>query len=415
MNYLRAVPRNAEERNEQRKAARLSLDTSAHGGTKYAELLARLESEGSFRSRKLSPGMRGSKSVGALSQILRGDSGAEAQPLDMERTSQPPPSTAALPLSFPPIERRVGEIEDQQGSGPMEVDMEKGVRGRSSALIALQSGDSLGAEGATYQTEAAAATAPPPQPSMGSGPRVVKRVAFNMQSRSSPSPSSSVPAAVISAADPHVPPSSSKTESAQAGGPVTKPQDLESLMRRLHFHHDRGLSRDALAEGLHHLGYDLAPTEMAVLMDHLDLDADQRVKASEFIASQMDWGALQRSNRDLWLECARRAFADLDSNADGWVTAQELVSSLRKKLPEAEVDYAVEDALLEAGMAEAEDIDFEGFLNMLHVGSMESLDSLDQYDSRYDPRHSALDALDLSTHGMGRLSTVPENNETNIL
>ncbi len=41
--YLRTAPRNEEEREEQRKAARLSLDTSAHGGQEYGDLLRRLE------------------------------------------------------------------------------------------------------------------------------------------------------------------------------------------------------------------------------------------------------------------------------------------------------------------------------------------------------------------------------------
>ena len=43
-NYLRAAPRSEEERQEQRKAARLSLDTSAHGGERYRQLLHRLDS-----------------------------------------------------------------------------------------------------------------------------------------------------------------------------------------------------------------------------------------------------------------------------------------------------------------------------------------------------------------------------------
>lgn len=42
--YLRTAPRSEEERAEQRKAARLSLDTSAHGGDHFADLLKRLES-----------------------------------------------------------------------------------------------------------------------------------------------------------------------------------------------------------------------------------------------------------------------------------------------------------------------------------------------------------------------------------
>ena len=44
-----------------------------------------------------------------------------------------------------------------------------------------------------------------------------------------------------------------------------------------------------------------------------------------------------------------------------------------------QVDYAVEDALVEAGHAAAEEVDFEGFLRMLHrTGTHDSLDALEQ-------------------------------------
>lgn len=55
--------------------------------------------------------------------------------------------------------------------------------------------------------------------------------------------------------------------------------------------------------------------------------------------------------RDLWLECARRAFAGLDADSDGRLSVETLIGTLRDKLPATEVDYAVEDALVEAGYA----------------------------------------------------------------
>ncbi len=57
--------------------------------------------------------------------------------------------------------------------------------------------------------------------------------------------------------------------------------------------------------------------------------------------------------RELWLECARRAFEGLDADSDGRLTVDSLIATLRAKLPAAEVDYAVEDALVEAGYAGA--------------------------------------------------------------
>lgn len=54
--------------------------------------------------------------------------------------------------------------------------------------------------------------------------------------------------------------------------------------------------------------------------------------------------------RGKWLAAARRVFEGLEGGAPGGVAAGELVARLAAKLPAAEVDWAMEDALLEAGL-----------------------------------------------------------------
>ena len=68
-------------------------------------------------------------------------------------------------------------------------------------------------------------------------------------------------------------------------------------------------------------------------------------------ASASQHVGLQRSCdcRDQWLECARAAFASMDSTETGHITSSQLVSMLSTKLPAEEVEHAVEDALMEAG------------------------------------------------------------------
>ncbi len=58
---------------------------------------------------------------------------------------------------------------------------------------------------------------------------------------------------------------------------------------------------------------------------------------------------LSVDHRDQWLECARAAFASMDSAEKGHITSSQLVSLLSTKLPAEEVEHAVEDALMEAG------------------------------------------------------------------
>lgn len=52
--------------------------------------------------------------------------------------------------------------------------------------------------------------------------------------------------------------------------------------------------------------------------------------------------------RELWMDAAKKVFADLEKHSDGKLPAA-LRSMVREKIPEAEVEYAIEDALVEAG------------------------------------------------------------------
>lgn len=139
-----------------------------------------------------------------------------------------------------------------------------------------------------------------------------------------------------------------------------------------------------LGEGLAKLGFVLEDSELNALMDQLDLNKDGVIGRSEFLASQMDWGFLQEDCRDLWLQCAQRAFAALDTDQDGKLSSRQLVEMLRSKLPAHEVDWALEDMMIEAGYADADEVDFEGFLRMARAGSQDPLDSLEQYEPRLD-------------------------------
>ena len=44
-------------------------------------------------------------------------------------------------------------------------------------------------------------------------------------------------------------------------------------------------------------------------------------------------------------------FADLEGDSQGKVSSAALINLVREKVPSSEVDYAVEDALVEAGYA----------------------------------------------------------------
>ncbi|KAL4853803.1 Calcium-dependent protein kinase 34 [Chlorella vulgaris] len=479
--YLRAAPRTEEERSAQRKAARLSLDTSAHGGDEYKRLLRQLET---IDYRHKTP-FRASKSSGSLMTAGRQAAALEAaqrqqQQQDQRRQQQDQqqrqnqqqavpvrpgggaggwphlsPSaaagggTAAAPAAAP------AAADSGAAAGEAAPAEERG-RGRRAAKALLErlSAEPGGSNDGGMEDAPPAALQAAPQPQAAAegrqaglpagvtlaGPfagtaaqRPSKRVHFGGQEAAPVAEEDTSQPAAHSTQQQQQQQQGAQQQQGQtlagfsaaaaaaaaaAGGPgngsgvpavpgaVTDPKDLEQLMRRMQFRSNKGLGPGEMSEGLRLLGYDLEPSEAAILMQQLDLNADGQVYAPEFVASQMDWGVLQESNRELWLECARRAFAGLDSDSDGRLSVESLIGTLRRKLPAAEVDYAVEDALVEAGYADADEVDFDGFLRMLKVGSYDSLDALDQYDARYAGSTHNLRGMDLE--GSHHLDSVPE-------
>ncbi|KAK9904983.1 hypothetical protein WJX75_007021 [Coccomyxa subellipsoidea] len=148
----------------------------------------------------------------------------------------------------------------------------------------------------------------------------------------------------------------------------------------LHCREAEAVTEAELAQGLASLGFRLEASEARALVEKMDEHRSGAVRKSAFVASQLDWPAIQTDYREQWLAAARKVFEGFDG-ANG-LTIQRLMTVLREKLPAAEVDYAVEDALVDAGYKDEEEIDFEGFIRILRAGSADSLDNLDQYDPR---------------------------------
>lgn len=188
------------------------------------------------------------------------------------------------------------------------------------------------------------------------------------------------------------------------------------------------VSREEVAEGLAKLGYRLSPEELDRLLDQLDTANTGTVARSQLVASQIDWAVLQSNQAERWLSLARSAFAELDTDGDGHLSMEEIVASLRTKLPPAEVECAVRHALQEAsrsgegshhsssqhggsngsgggssqhGGSLRNGLNFRQFVRMLRAGSC---DSLDLYDDRLGGSYGSygslgsLSMLDKSTH-----------------
>lgn len=257
-------------------------------------------------------------------------------------------------------------------------------------------------------------------------------------------------------------------------------KQMEEIYRKLELTGD-AVDRETAAVALARMGYKLEPSEIGRLLEQVDTSNSGKVRRAALAASQIDWRYLQQNRVSDWLEIAHRAFASLDKDSDGRLAVEEIISSLKAKLPPDELRLTVQQAMQEAGheseyccqhcrvhrafvmlllaflkctclclhscctiwwpflfaepylkhlflvylcpqLAElicvfelvaedADHMDFEGFLRMLKVGSV---DSLDQYDARWDrptasPSVGSIDRLqsllDVSQHGSDGGST----------
>lgn len=189
-------------------------------------------------------------------------------------------------------------------------------------------------------------------------------------------------------------------------------EPMQAIYRSMQLNNSDTIDRESAAVALSQMGYKLDPTEVGRLLEQVDTSNSGKVRRAALAASQIDWRYLQQNQMSDWLDIARRAFASLDKNGDGCLCVGEIMDSLRTKLPPDELRLTVQQAMAEAGHGEdAEHMDFEGFLRMLKVGSV---DSLDQYDARWDRPLAASSVgsidrlqslLDVSNHGSDGGST----------
>mmetsp|Transcript_11822 Transcript_11822/g.32269 ORF Transcript_11822/g.32269 Transcript_11822/m.32269 type:complete len:1088 (+) Transcript_11822:41-3304(+) len=156
------------------------------------------------------------------------------------------------------------------------------------------------------------------------------------------------------------------------GGP-TQLAELQAVLERLHYKDDRDkVSFSQVSEGLHKLGYKLQPHEVEALLREVSIGGDN-VSQSAFLASQVDWREFQRNHREEWLECLRNAFQGLDKNKDGRICGEEILAILKEKLPEEEVNLAVQETMMDAAVMSEEGMSFDDFQALFHSDSVADL------------------------------------------
>ncbi len=162
-------------------------------------------------------------------------------------------------------------------------------------------------------------------------------------------------------------------------------EELQDVLRKLHYDNQQEVSFDKISEGLARLGYRLSPFEVETLLREVAGSSNTSLSQSQFIASQIDWRQFQTNHREEWLDCLKSTFNDICIHGQGRLQTEDLVKLLRDKLPEGEVNLAVEEILMDVGSS-IEGLDFDDFCRLVREDSRDSLSSMDLYDARYDTK-----------------------------
>lgn len=123
---------------------------------------------------------------------------------------------------------------------------------------------------------------------------------------------------------------------------------MQDIYRKLELTGD-AVDRESAALALSKLGYRLEPSEISRLLEQVDTSNSGKVRRAALAASQIDWRHLQQNHVDTWLAIAHHAFAALDRNSDGLLHVEEIMGSLKAKLPQDELRLTIQQAMQEAG------------------------------------------------------------------
>ncbi|KAI3425767.1 hypothetical protein D9Q98_007742 [Chlorella vulgaris] len=234
---------------------------------------------------------------------------------------------------------------------------------------------------------------------------------------------------------------SASLESSMHGGasallPVATPysQRLAQLFDRLQLKPGQKMDQKQLQLALQEIGYHLHEAEAHELFDAVDVERRGALSQAELAAGLIDWKAFQDTYKDRWLDCARRAFAELDVGGRGALDASDIAAAFGSHLTPYEVDAAVHQALLEAtgGAAAASvlaatavngeggeagaaagrganfsspPIDFDHFLGLLRSQGPEDLELFESRLGGYPSRLPSMSADDLAPVGLQQRST----------
>mmetsp|Transcript_19537 Transcript_19537/g.62203 ORF Transcript_19537/g.62203 Transcript_19537/m.62203 type:complete len:628 (+) Transcript_19537:217-2100(+) len=174
-------------------------------------------------------------------------------------------------------------------------------------------------------------------------------------------------------------------EESEQGSEAGHLRELQTLFTSLDVNKQGHLSFDDLFQGLRQAGYHLTDNEVEHLKSTMDVDMDGTINYPEFVASLIDWHAVQGNSH--WNEWTKAAFDMLDRDQDGQIDMEEIVAFLPKEASGWR-HMEARQLLREADQDGDGKIDLFEFMGVMRAGSF---DSLDQYATRLTVDEGSLD------------------------
>lgn len=192
-------------------------------------------------------------------------------------------------------------------------------------------------------------------------------------------------------------------------------QAVAKVLKYLNLQGKTEVTHAELARGLKKMGYRLEKDEILRLMQSIGGGQDT-VSRATVIASQIDWQYLQQFQKDRWLKIARRTFEHIDADADGKVTAEEIVHALESHIPADELNelygeaagVGVEIPAGRPGLMSSQQMRPMSFRSFMTLLRQPSGDSLDLYDDRYEGTVGTVDTSGSRGSLVGRLVAAGE-------
>ncbi|GLJ26420.1 hypothetical protein SUGI_0509490 [Cryptomeria japonica] len=143
---------------------------------------------------------------------------------------------------------------------------------------------------------------------------------------------------------------------------VEEAKSIKDMFQTMDTDNSGTLSYEKMKEGLHNLGYQMADSEVQILIDAADADGNGTLDYGEFVAASIHFQGMEND------DYLRKAFQYFDSNGSGYIEIEEFKEALANDYGSNNADV-VNDIFHEVDVDKDGRISYEEFALMMKTGT----------------------------------------------